>query len=333
MAGKADYSIPPLIDGGLMFSYRCSNACRHCLYRCSPKKPNDWITMETAKRALAALAREPRLESIHLSGGEAALRMDLLCDITRLAREMGVRLSYLETNASWCTSPEKTEERFRQMREAGLPGVLVSVSMFHNEFVPFARTRNAVEAAVRVFGRHNVFVWLPHLYEALERNPEPDRTHSLEEFCERAGLTDRWDLLPRLYSLIPGGRVPAALRQCYQPQSAAAFRTVRCLGQLTSTSHFHIDPYGNLFTGLCAGIVAADVDNLHPEISESTHPVFSTLCSGGPYGLMQQVVEEFGYEEKPEGYISECDLCLDVRTFMRSRKKFNELEPEAFYMD
>jgi hypothetical protein len=316
-----------------MLSYRCSNACRHCLYCCSPKKPNEWISIETAERALAALAREPRLETLHLSGGEAALRMDLLCDVTRLARKTGVRLSYLETNASWCTSLEKARDRFVQMREAGLPGVLVSVSMFHNEFVPFARTRNAVEAAHSVFGRHNVFVWLPHLYEALARNPDPDRTHSLESFCERAGLADRWDVLPRLYSLIPGGRVPKALRKCYEPKSAEAFQNLRCRGQLTSTSHFHVDPHGNLFTGLCAGIVAADVDDLHPGINETTHPVFTTLCDGGPHALMRMAAAEHGYAEKPEGYIGECDLCLDVRTFMRSRSAYVELEPDAFYSE
>ena len=32
-------TIPPLIDGGLMLSYRCTSACRHCLYRCSPTQP------------------------------------------------------------------------------------------------------------------------------------------------------------------------------------------------------------------------------------------------------------------------------------------------------
>lgn len=331
MSSATDIRIPPLVSGGLMLSYRCSNACRHCLYRCSPKAPNEWISLETANAAFSALAREPGLDGIHISGGEAPLKMELLIEVIRLAREMNVPLSYLETNAAWCTSHEKAVDGFKRMRTAGLPSVLVSASMFHNEFVPFRKTRTAVEAAGEVFGTHNVIVWLPNLYEAVERMGDHDQTHTLEAFCERTGLESNMDLLPRLYHLIPGGRVPDALRDCYAPKKAEAFKNLNCLHQLTSTSHFHIDPFGNLFTGLCAGIVSGTVEDLHPVINEETKPVITRLCRSGPYALMERAAEEYGYEEKQDGYISECDLCISVRRHLVSNGKFPELKPDFYY--
>lgn len=327
------FSIPPLISGGLMLTYRCTNSCRHCLYRCSPKKADDWITLETAEKAFEALSREGSLDSLHISGGEATLKMDLLVDVIQMANKMNVPLSYLETNASWCTNLEKAEERFSRLKSAGLPAVLVSTSMFHNEFVPFRKMRIAAEAAFTVFGANGVILWLPNLYQALSDLGEEERPRTLEAFCERTGLTDRMELLPPLYHLIPGGRVVDALRECYTPRKARAFQGASCYQDLSGTTHFHIDPFGNLFTGLCAGIVAGNVDDLHPEITREERPVFYTLCAGGPYALMEEAKQRYEYQENARDYISKCDLCIDVRKHLRSNEPWDELQPNAFYED
>ena len=155
-----------------MLSYRCTNACRHCLYRCSPRQPEEWLTLDTARSIFDALRWEPQLDSIHIAGGDPTLRMDLLIDIIRLAREMNLPVAYVETNASWCRDREHTRCEMTRMRDAGLPGLLVSVSMFHNEFVPFSSTRNCVEVARAVFGRQNVLLYLPHMYDLLARMPD-----------------------------------------------------------------------------------------------------------------------------------------------------------------
>jgi hypothetical protein len=242
-----------------MLSYRCTNACRHCLYRCSPRRPDEWMTPETAERVFDALALEPDLASVHLAGGEATLRFDLLVDVVRMAVRAKVPLAYLETNAHWCADRAETRSGLEALSDAGLPAILVSASMFHNEFVPFARTRNCVEVGREVFGTGGVIVWLPHLYSALARLPAESETRSLGEFADLVGIP-RWSPeIPALYQVIPGGRAPEALRRCYRPRPAEAFRTERCGAELFSTTHFHIDHLGNLFTGLCAGIAAGDI--------------------------------------------------------------------------
>ncbi|MHC4445167.1 MAG: radical SAM protein [Planctomycetota bacterium] len=326
---KNEITIPPLIGGGIMLSYRCTNTCRHCLYCCSPRQPDEWMSIDMARKVFTALAAEPQLHSIHLAGGEATIHLDLLEEITQLATGMSIPIEYLETNAHWCTDYRRAITTLERLKQAGLPGLLVSASMFHNEFVPFKRTRMCVKVGYEIFGYSNVIVWLPETYKLLSQMPD-DGVHTLEEFCQWSGIQDRLDLIPRLYQLIPGGRTCSALRNCYQPTPAQSFKGQTCRRELTNTTHFHIDLYGQLFTGLCAGLVAASVDNLHPQITQQTNPIFHKLCTEGPYDLMQWAADKYNYQPQPN-YISKCDLCINVRQHLHQTNNFPELKPNGFY--
>jgi hypothetical protein len=313
-----------------MLSYRCTNTCRHCLYRCSPRQPDEWLTLGAARRIFEALAQEPQLDSIHIAGGEPTLRMELLLDLIRLAREVNLPVAYVETNASWCESREYTRHQMERMQDAGLPALLVSVSMFHNEFVPFSMTRNCVEVARSVFGSQNVLLYLPHMYDLLARMPD-DGTHTLEAFQAWARLENQPGMIPQLYQVIPAGRAPEGLRHCYETMPAEALRGQTCEMELLSTTHFHIDHNGDLFTGLCAGIAPARVEDLHPRIEPDTHPVFCRLCEEGPFGLMQVAVRRYGFTPREDGYVSKCDLCFDVRRALQGTGGSIELRPASFY--
>lgn len=98
---------------------------------------------------------------------------------------------------------------------------------------------------------------------------------------------------------------------------------------LESTSHFHIDPYGNLFTGYCPGISVADIDDFHPELSAESAPVYLCLLQGGPHAVWKNLAD--GFEPDPLGYISRCHLCLDVRQYLRRAEDYVELCPDDYY--
>lgn len=290
------------------------------------------MDLDLADRVLHELSRERRLSGIHLAGGEAGLQQNLLQDVIKLAVKRGVPLDYLETNAAWCRDRDETREGMVRLREAGLPAILVSASMFHNEFIPFTYTKNAVEVGREVFGYGNVIVWTPQLYEMLSQLPEPDKTRPLSEFCRFAGIPRDSRQLPNLYGIIPGGRVPQGLGSCYPAKPADAFSGANCAGEIFSVTHFHIDPEGYLFTGFCAGLVAETVEDFHPEIKEETKPLLHLLSEEGPYGLMQMAQDNYGFEPDPEGYVSKCDLCFQVRKCLLQEKKWPELAPEDFYL-
>ncbi len=312
-----------------MLTYRCTNECRHCIYRCSPRRPDDWISLETAERAFAALAREPAFDSLHLAGGEATLRFELLLDVVRLARRTGVALSYLETNAQWCTTPAAARAGMEQLREAGLSCVLISASMYHSEFIPFRNTRNCVEAAREVLGAEGAFVYLPHLYRTLGRMPGDGR-HTLEEFLEFIGRPGDISAALELFPLHLGGRAVEALRAGFELCPAEDFRGEPCAHELARTTHFHIDLHGNLFTG-CAGIAVAGLDDLHPQIGPETHPIASALAGSGPWTLVELARERHGWRSPERGYAGKCDLCLEVRKALFATGAYAELRPAEYY--
>jgi hypothetical protein len=289
------------------------------------------MTEQMVERVCAALAQEPLLDSVHLAGGEATLHFELLLSLVRHAVRYDVPLSYVETNAGWCADREETRDKLTQLKSAGLPALLVSASMFHLEFVPFINTRNCVEVGQEVFGPDRVIIWLPHMYRLLAQLPDEQRTWSLPEFCGHFGLELDDPRLPGLYQVIPGGRAPEALRKCYQPRPPEAFRRDLCHSELFSTTHFHIDLYGNLFTGFCAGLAAGTVDELHPEITPERFPLSHTLSEKGPCGLVDLAIREHRFTPRQDGYASKCDLCYDVRQYLHETGGFEELRPGDYY--
>jgi len=327
MKAKAHVAIPPLCSSGLMLTYRCTNACRHCLYYCSPRQPDEWLTVEMAERIFAALGREHSFSGLHFAGGEATLNMERLLEVVRLARQKRVPIDYLETNASWCDDYDETVRQLRRLKDAGLLCVLVSVCMYHNEFVPFSHMKNCIHACREVLGPDGAFVYPSHLYTMLERLPD-EGTHSLREFCEYLGIGVDSQELHALFPLIPGGRAVKALRGFYKVQPVDTFARDNCGPNLQSPHHAHLDLYGNLFTGGCAGICPGTVDNLHPQITEDTFPVFWTLCHEGPVGLLRLAPD---FIPDPNGYAGKCDVCFDVRKHLHATGEYPELRPASFY--
>ncbi|MCL2000852.1 MAG: 4Fe-4S cluster-binding domain-containing protein, partial [Planctomycetes bacterium] len=204
------FTMPPLLSGGVMLTYRCNHACRHCLYRCGPHLPDAWMDMVTMEKVFTALAREKQLADLHLAGGEATLNVELLVEAIRMATRMGVRLSYLETNASFADGMDQAVGILEKLHEAGLRTILISISPYHNEFTPLQKAFTCIEAGRRVFGDNRVFPWRDHFLAALG-NMDIQQTHTLEKSLSHMGMRDGARELLQLFPLTPGGRVTQAL--------------------------------------------------------------------------------------------------------------------------
>ncbi|MBS7625773.1 radical SAM protein [Candidatus Bathyarchaeota archaeon] len=143
------------VSGGVFLSYRCTGECRHCMYACSPLWRGDWISKsdlkliltELASRIVGSPAGSGRISmnyGLHFTGGEPFLNFNLLLEAVKLAHELDIPSIFVETNAFWCFEDDVTRDRFRELRDAGLHGVLVSVNPFTVEWVPFERTDRAI---------------------------------------------------------------------------------------------------------------------------------------------------------------------------------------------
>jgi len=321
------FTIPPLHNGGVMLTYRCDNACRHCLYCCSPKSSDEATNEKMIDRTMSALSKERSLSGIHFGGGESSLFFDRLLYAIRSAVKHGVRIDYLETNGGWCVDDQTAENGFKRLRDAGLPGVLISASLFHLEFIPLNVTKMAIRAAHKIFG--GAFVWTDEVLRLMERLPDHDRKYPIQESCRLLGIDPADGSLWQIHSYLnPCGRAARRLSEGLRRHPVEKFSGDACVQTFRQTSHFHIDPHGNLFTR-CPGISVANVDNLHPAVDESAAPFFTALCEGGPVAAWHRHAPEF--QPDAAGYIGKCHFCLELRQYLFERNTFAELRPAEMY--
>jgi len=327
------FHIPPLSSGGIVLSYQCTSSCRHCLYAASPSW-KEWMTQEDIDTVYRTLKKHSRfLTGIHLAGGEPFLNPGLLEYAVRRAGDLDIPLDYVETNAFWGTSDEKTESILTAFKNAGLNRILVSCTPFHAEFVPLERTRRVIESGRRILGRGNVLVYTDFFYRQL-RDLHPDRPMILEDYIALLGEEQAALVLAGECGLIPNGRAATELAFLYVRRAPSAYFGETCRRELGNPHHVHIDLYGNYIAGLCAGISLGNgynLDRLYGETDFTGRPVLGCLAEGGVEALFHWARTNYGFEENPEGYIAKCHLCLDIRRFLVQKQKFSELQPAAFY--
>jgi hypothetical protein len=339
MNSKTRASVPRPFSGGLILSYKCPAACRHCMYACSPTWNGDWIAEDVLERGLAQLAGniQPSQQGpkgvglnygLHFTGGEPFLNFELLLRAVRIAEELKVPSTFVETNSFWCTSDKITLERLSLLKASGLKGILISVNPFYAEFVPFERTERCIHISGHVFGR-NVMVYqleFYHLFRRLGiRNPI-SREDSLRIIQTEYGAAN--------VEFFMMGRAASALRDLSPAYRADAFFRQPCRPEFLRSWHNHFDNYGNFLPGYCGGISLGNwlhLDSLVEEgIDLEAHPVLAFLIFGKMEGLFR-FARDLGYQEAERGYVSKCDLCLDLRRFLFHRGEFPELAPGEFY--
>jgi len=315
--------IGPLLGGGLNLSWRCPSRCRHCLYGCGPHRAApDEGRLEAALDLLAERAPQARL---HIGGGEPFLHRELLERAVAGLQRRGLVLEYVETNASWAKDRAGTEEALRRLADVGLTCLLVSVSPFHAEFVPPARTLSLAEAAQRLLPG-GAFLWVPGFLPDLAAEPRDERLDLEGRIAERGA---EWALgLAGRYGLIAAGR---AGRYLHTHGRRVPWRDLLgegpCTRRLCDTSHFHVDLQGRYVPGLCAGL-ALPLAEVPGEVDLGRYPVLAALARDGVAGVVA-LAREAGFEPEPT-YAAACDLCQAARVALFPQGHA-ELSPPGFY--
>ncbi len=65
-------------------------------------------------------------------------------------------------------------------------------------------------------------------------------------------------------------------------------------------------------------------------VDTEDRPVLGFILREDIKGLYNFCLER-GYRQRPEGYISLCHLCTDMRAFLAREYDFKELQPVEFY--
>jgi hypothetical protein len=322
-----------------MLSYKCSAECRHCMYACSPKWNGDWMSEEDVELLLLLLAGRIQPSpwgaetmslnhGLHFTGGEPFLNYPLLLKAVEMAEELGIPSTFVETNCFWCKNDDVTREKLTGLKQAGLKGILISVNPFYAEYIPFERTDRCIQVSQEVFGA-NVMVYQLEYYHRFKALGIQNRI-TLDNYVNLnlgENLAERVELLLQ-------GRAARQLRALYPTYPAQAFFGEPCRPPFLRDWHNHFDNYGNFVAGYCGGISLGhwkDLEELiNVGIDVNEHPVLRFLVVEDVRGLLD-FARDLGYREAPGGYLSKCDLCLDLREYLVSRGDFTELSPKEFY--
>ena len=316
-----------LYGGGLVLGYRCSSKCRHCLYGCGPHRTDGGLqTKEQADNILNTMKNYAPLAPWHIGGGEPFLNTENLKYIIKGMKSRNLILEYVETNAHWAKDKENTTLTLKELKDAGLNCVLVSVSPFHAEFIKPSYTYNLIESAQKILP-NGAFIWVPAFLKTLQEI-SPDSKLNLIAKIKLLGSSYARQIVQQ-YSLIPAARAGrfiykyGNIKYNYKEFTDNNY----CITRLTDTSHFHLDCDSLYVPGLCAGI-AFLVTKIFKPLELSEFPLIKQLVKGGPSELAKFAIAK-GFEPN-EYYSSACDLCTHVRQFLY-QFNYSELGPSGFY--
>ena len=291
---------------GLLFTYRCTIACKHCLFNCSPWQPDVYVSLEDGVEFLRQLRATDRV--IHIAGGEAMIYYPQMLAICRIANEEGCAAHFFETNASWCTDDDVTRKRYEELKQAGLLGVYISADPYHQAFVsPQSRLR-AYKLAVEIFCRENVVAADLSLEQLSELRSIGRDDKRLKGYCRNHA--------PKLVGR--GGNVLAGFYDDKPLEALDAEENCRSKFDSDEIPEIHIDTYGNIQTN-CGIIVGNAREKPLLKWMErgfyTDNDLVRVVCERGPYAYMELAIQR-GYQPH-EGYPQKCNLCWEVRKFLR----------------
>jgi organic radical activating enzyme len=296
-------------SAGLLLTYRCNCACEFCYYNCGPDKKGliSADTVITAWQSLRILAGENA--KVHLTGGEPFLYWETLLEILEqvLKQKLG-KVDLIETNGFWATDDKIVRQRLNKLDEIGMNRLKISTDPFHQEYVDIEPIRRLAKMAAEMLGPERVLVrWQKYL-------DNPTQMKSLSPVERERKYIDAIGDYPCRFT----GRAAGRLAQLIASEPPEKIASQNCRADLLGAKGVHIDPFGNVFSGTCSGIVLGNVEEIPlediwkqfaPEVSE----FIDTLFNFGPCGLLEKA-ESLGYK-KAKLYASKCHLCTSIRQF------------------
>lgn len=225
----------------------------------------------------------------------------------------------VETNGFWAGDDGLVRGRLKGLDELGVQRLKVSCDPFHQEFVPIGQVRRLASLARDVLGPDRVLVrWQEYLALGSSDSSMEALVRSLQEHpCRFTGRA--------------GGDL-ALTGACLTPHD---LRSVDCMQAMLGAKGVHVDPFGNVFSGTCSGIIIGSVghrplDEIWRTFDPRQDPVIRALTRAGPCGLLDAATSQ-GYVPL-RCYADRCHLCTHIRQFLFERGKGPSLigPPECY---
>lgn len=297
-------------SAGLLLTYKCNSKCVFCYYNCSPSQ-GGLMPIETAIsswQSLKTLAGNTC--RIHITGGEPFLFWDHLLEILKEGKKEKLgEVDMIETNGFWAVDDKITRERITALTELGMRRLKISCDPFHQEYVDIEPVERLAAIAKELLGTERVQVrWEKYLTNPVNIKGLSTSERRQQYLCAIKDYPCRFT-----------GRAARKLCELVASKPVDAFSSQNCKSVFLGSRGVHIDPFGNVFSGTCSGIIIGNVNqNPLEDIWERFDPppreLIGTLFEAGPAGLLK-MSESLGYKPLPF-YADKCHICTSVREFL-----------------
>ncbi len=253
---------------------------------------------------------------VHLTGGEPFGDWPALLAVLQAAQIQGMTAHEVETNASWCTDRQEAQRRCRKLDEVGLGRLVVSCDLYHQEFVPYERVALLAEVAQKILGPERLRIRWRDFFA------DPVSVNDMSPPQRRQAYVQAWqNHRDRLT-----GRAADQIAPLLALQAPETFAGQNCGKAILASRHVHIDPLGNVFPGVCAGIVLGNAANerlarIRRRLASSPDEILQRLITFGPCGLLD-LAQQHGYRPSGRGFAGKCHLCSDLRKYLFKEGKF-----------
>ncbi|MCP4654540.1 MAG: radical SAM protein [bacterium] len=290
----------------IAFSWRCNAFCDHCSVSSGPDR------RETLDRSMVLdcirEGAEFGFRTLEFTGGEIFLHFNGLLDFMECGRQCGIEMS-IATNAFWATTPDLAWKRLGKLKQSGLSTMIISADRYHQEYIPFSRVVNALDAARKLDVK--TIVTVCHLHG--------DRS-ALQYLTDLHRLTSKL----KFQFVSPFGRAAALPREKMVRYSYAR-ATMPCTAMLNPT----VGPDGRV-TICCAPslILPEEIARISPLVlgwldRESLTGILrraqqdeflKLLAAEGIAGIVKRIhaAEPGLYPPRAEGYFGPCDPCIEL---------------------
>ncbi|MFB0556115.1 MAG: radical SAM protein [Phycisphaerae bacterium] len=296
-------------SAGLLLTYKCNGACEFCYYNCYPEKGGlmPVNTAISAWQSLKILAGDSA--KIHITGGEPFLYWDRLEEILKEAEKQNLgKVDLIETNGFWATNEKIIRQRLKRLVELGIHRLKISTDPFHQEYVDIEPIRRLAEIANKILGRKRVLVrWQKYLEDSAKMKS-----------LSSAEREQKYIIAMNDYPCRFTGRAAGRLAELVASKSIDAIASMNCKSDLLGAKGVHIDPFGNVFSGTCSGIIVGNVnqnrlEDIWKQFNPEASDLINSLFNLGPYGLLERA-EGLDYK-KAKLYADKCHLCTSIRQF------------------
>jgi len=293
-------------------TYLCNGRCRHCYATQHreefPTHIDKLLAVEIVKRAGAKY----NPESIMTFGGEPLLFPEIVCAVHREAMDVGIPRREIITNGYWSNSARRTMEIARNLADAGVNEIHISVDAFHQEHIPLEIVRNTARACLEVgIGEiHWNPCWVVSEGDDNQYNRETKRIlKKLKDLPVRDSegniVEPDGSALVNLKEFLPGKqRIPTG--KCGD---------MPYTGPLDSVKTICIEPDGKVavckefYVGNASEI---DIIRLMKDYDPFQIPEMKAIIEDGVEGLANWAKKK-DVDPDPEGYYSVCHMCTDIR--------------------